>query len=320
MRDKPPHVLIAYGSTRGGTREIAAAIAETMLNEGIDAELADAAVVRSIDGYDAVIVGGALYMNRWHRAARKLLTHHVDELRNRPVWLFSSGPLDDSANQRELSPTGQVERLMARIGARGHTTFGGRLAQDAQGFPAAAMAKKMSGDWREWHKIRAWAKEIARQILVDTPRPVVIVPAPPRVQIWLLAALCMFTGVTAIGGGITLAARPDGSLMEAPPGMLQHSPFTTFLIPGLLLLFVVGVVNAIASVLVFRNTKLAPYFAFLAGASLLVWIVTEMILLRTHHWLQVGYLTVAILILIEAWKLFAIPCRYARGAQRYASH
>jgi hypothetical protein len=40
----------------------------------------------------------------------------------------------------------QVAVIMERIGARRHTTFGGRLSADAKGFPAAAMAKKSSGD------------------------------------------------------------------------------------------------------------------------------------------------------------------------------
>jgi menaquinone-dependent protoporphyrinogen oxidase len=318
MRDKPPHVLVAYGSTRGGTREIAETIVEVMLNEGVDAELADAGDVRSLDGYDAVIIGGALYMNRWHRDARKLLTHFDDELEVRPVWLFSSGPLDDSANTNDIPPTHQVVRLMERIGARGHVVFGGRLEPDAEGFPASAMAKKMSGDWREWHKIREWAKGIAQEIHDEEPRPVVVIPGPSKHQRWLLAALCLFVGLTAIGGGATLAIRPDGSLLEATPGMLRYSPFASFLIPGLLLLFVIGFGNTIAGVLVARGNRLAPYFTFFAGAALFVWITVEMIMLRSHHWLQVGYLTAATVILIEGWKVFELPWRHGRAA-RYAT-
>ncbi|HEX5061691.1 MAG TPA: hypothetical protein VFV99_20130, partial [Kofleriaceae bacterium] len=259
-----------------------------------------------------------LYANHWHRDARKLLTHHVPELRGRPVWMFSSGPLDESANAKELPAPHQLTKLIARIGARGHVTFGGRLERDAKGFIAGAMAKKLSGDWRDWHKVRAWAKDVAHEILDEAPRPVVIMPTPSRAQRWLLAAMCLFVGITAILGGATLTARPDGSLMEAPPGMLSHSPFTTFLIPGLLLLLIVGLGNAVAGVLVVRNARAAPYFAFFAGTALAVWIVTQMILLRTHHWLQIGYLTVAALILFEAWKVFELPWRHGRAA-RYAT-
>ena len=318
MRDHPPHVLVAYGSKRGGTREIAEAIAETLLNEGVDVDLANAEDVRDVSEYDAVIIGGALYMGRWHRAARRLVTTKTNALRERPVWLFSSGPLDHSASEHELPPTHQVKHLMEQIDARGHVVFGGQLARDAQGFPASAMAKKMAGDWREWHQIRAWAQQVAGKILDEEPRAVTVAasPSPSRFQRWLLAALCLFTGITAIGGGASLVIRPDGSLMEAPSSLLQQSPFTTFMIPGLLLLFVIGLSNSVAGVLVARTSRLAPYFAYVAGGALFVWITVEMILLRTHHWLQIGYLMVAALILLEAWRMFAVPWRaraYARG-------
>jgi menaquinone-dependent protoporphyrinogen oxidase len=317
MKGKSPRVLVAYGSTRGGTREIAAAIAETMLNEGVDAELADAAAIRNLDGYDAIVLGGALYMHRWHRSARKLLTRHADELRAIPVWLFSSGPLGHDANERELPSTAQVTRLVEQIGARDHVTFGGRLSADARGPAAAAMAKKVAGDWRDWHKIRAWAKDISRHVLAEEPRKLAVAPEPSRRQRTLLAALCLFTGITAIGGGATLAIRPDGSLLEVAPSALQHSPFATFLIPGLLLLAVVGLGNAIAGISVARNSKRAPILSTFAGVALLVWITAEMLMLRTHRWMQVGYLLVATVILIETWRLFAIAWP-SRRKERHA--
>lgn len=45
---------------------------------------------------------------------------------------------------------------MSRIGARGHVTFGGRLAADAKGFPASAMAKTRAGDRRDPEQVRHW--------------------------------------------------------------------------------------------------------------------------------------------------------------------
>jgi menaquinone-dependent protoporphyrinogen oxidase len=43
-------------------------------------------------------------------------------------------------------------------------TFGGRLSPDARGFPASAMAKQMSGDWRDEEQVRSWAKEITAEL------------------------------------------------------------------------------------------------------------------------------------------------------------
>ncbi len=101
------------------------------------------------NGFDAVIVAGALYANRWHHDARRFVRRNRAALGKLPVWLVSSGPLDDTAAHRDIEPTAQVRKLAARIGARGHVTFGGCLSPDAKGFPASALAKTKSGDWRD---------------------------------------------------------------------------------------------------------------------------------------------------------------------------
>jgi menaquinone-dependent protoporphyrinogen oxidase len=82
----------------------------------------------------------------------------------RPVFFFSSGPLDGSATQNDIPPTAQVKKLMGRVGATEHATFGGRLPADAKGFPASAMAKHLSGDWRDPEQVRAWARRLAASL------------------------------------------------------------------------------------------------------------------------------------------------------------
>lgn len=157
-------VLVTYGSKRGGTAGLADMVADALRQEGFVAEVAPARTVRSVADYDAVIVGGALYAFRWHRDAKRLVRHHAQELRARPTYLFSSGPLDDSATEREIPPVKGVKALMDKIGARGHVTFGGRLTPDAKGFPASFMAKKVSGDWRDPEHVRAWVAGIAPEL------------------------------------------------------------------------------------------------------------------------------------------------------------
>lgn len=157
-------VLVTYGSKRGGTAGIAEMIARTLTERGFQADVRPPAEVESVEGYDAVVVGGALYNSWWHRAARRFVKQHTDALRTRPVWLFSSGPLDDSAARGDLPPVKQVQRLMERIRAQGHITFGGRLLPDAKGFPASAMAKTHAGDWRDPRLIQAWAQGIAEAL------------------------------------------------------------------------------------------------------------------------------------------------------------
>ncbi len=160
-------VLIAYGSKRGGTQGLAEMVADSLRAEGHTVEVRRASEARQLEGYDAVIVGGALYAFRWHKDARRFVRRHADELRRLPVFFFSSGPLDDSATERDIPPVKGVQALMDRVGARGHVTFGGRLSAHARGFPASAMAKKQSGDWRDPMQARSWARSVSAELVAD---------------------------------------------------------------------------------------------------------------------------------------------------------
>jgi hypothetical protein len=104
-----------------------------------------------------------------------------------------------------------VETLAQRIGAIGCTTFGGRLERDAKGFPAAAMAKTTSGDWRNPERVRAWAAEIAAAIPDARPRAAVDPPARsvPRLLAHGSVAALACTSVLALA---VVILRPAAAL------------------------------------------------------------------------------------------------------------
>ena len=157
-------VLVVYGSKRGGTAGLSALMGEALAARGIDVDVRPAKEVRAPEPYDAVIVAGALYATRWHRDARRFVRRNADALRRMPVWLVSSGPLDDTARAGQLPAVPQVAKLMTRVGARGHMTFGGRLTPDPTGFVAKAMAKKLTGDWRDPEQVREFADAVVRDL------------------------------------------------------------------------------------------------------------------------------------------------------------
>lgn len=215
MGQSEMRVLVTWGSKMGGTRGIADLVADELRRAGCDVVVERASSVHDLRSFDAVIVGGALYANRWHEDARRFVHRHVEALRHRPTWFFSSGPLDDSAERSELPPPTQVAVLMERVGALGHVTFGGRLPADAKGFPAQAMAKTTSGDWRNTPHIRAWAAEVARAI--PAARPGVAIDHPGRspgrllahgVIGWAILALAMagLLRIASTGVAVTLHA------------------------------------------------------------------------------------------------------------------
>jgi menaquinone-dependent protoporphyrinogen oxidase len=145
-------VLIAHASKMGGTQGLAEMLGTELRRHGHEVDVIAAPAVGEIGSYDAVIVGGALYVFRWHGDARRFVKRYRSLLRERPVWLFSSGPLDASAVQRVIPPVRFVRKAMQQVGARGHMTFGGRMADQTRGMPI--------GDWRDPEQVGNWAKEI----------------------------------------------------------------------------------------------------------------------------------------------------------------
>jgi menaquinone-dependent protoporphyrinogen oxidase len=156
-------VLVAYATKLGSTAEVAEAIAGTLRDAGHAAEAMRARDVRSLDGWDAVILGSALYAAHWQRDANRFVGRLSEDLRARPLWLFSSGPLDARLAAANLPMSDQAADLTDDLHALGHRTFGGRLAADAPLDPQVLETHPI-GDFRDWSAIRAWAAMIARAL------------------------------------------------------------------------------------------------------------------------------------------------------------
>ncbi|MFE9650708.1 flavodoxin domain-containing protein [Streptomyces sp. NPDC006365] len=159
------NVLVAYGTTNGSTAQIAEAVAAVLRKEGFTSEALPAGSVTRVTPYDAVVVGGGLYAGRWHKDARRFVRRHRRELVERPLWLFSSGPLDASASERDIPPVPGVKRAMTRLDAREHVTFGGCLEEGAKGFIARKIVSSgKGGDFRNFPEIEAWAARVAGEL------------------------------------------------------------------------------------------------------------------------------------------------------------
>jgi menaquinone-dependent protoporphyrinogen oxidase len=159
-------VLVAYASKHASTAEIAERIADTMREAGCPAEARPAPEVDDLSGYDAVVLGSAVYAKRWQRDARAFARRHGGELKQMPVWLFSSGPFG-APEDHPTAPTPPVaEKLVKQLGAREHVMFGGRVPPDPGNFIERAMLKSTppeQRDARDWLAIEAWARGVAEQ-------------------------------------------------------------------------------------------------------------------------------------------------------------
>jgi menaquinone-dependent protoporphyrinogen oxidase len=161
----PRKVLVAYGTKNGSTAQIAETVAEVLRKQGLAAEALPARSVTSVSPYDAVVVGGGLYAGRWHRDARRFVRRHRRSLARRPVCLFSSGPLDASASDRDIPPVPGVRRVMDELEVTEHVTFGGCLEEGVEGRLARMIVRSgKGGDFRNFAAIEAWAARVAEEL------------------------------------------------------------------------------------------------------------------------------------------------------------
>ncbi|MGY3205907.1 flavodoxin domain-containing protein [Streptomyces sp. TE5632] len=155
-------VLVTYGTTNGSTARIAETVADVLRKGGLTVETLPARSVASVTSYDAVVVGGGLYAGRWHKDARRFVRRYRRDLAERPVWLFSSGPLDATASERDIPPVPGVKKAVAEIDAREHVTFGGCLEEGAKGWVARMILRSgKGGDFRDFTAIETWAAHVA---------------------------------------------------------------------------------------------------------------------------------------------------------------
>lgn len=150
-------VLVAYASRHGATAGLAGWVADELRAHGHEAHAVPVGHVTSVEGYDAAVLGSAVYLDRWSHDAADLLTREAAAMRTMPVWLFGSGPVGGGAVQ----PLAEQERLAALVGARGSQVFGGALDRSTHGPVSGEAVDAGPGDWRDEREVRRWAREIA---------------------------------------------------------------------------------------------------------------------------------------------------------------
>ena len=156
-------VLVTYASKHGSTGGIAEAIATTLDDHGIGTEVLPVDAVGDVGSYDAVVLGSAIYVGRWLKQATEFARRHRALLAQRPLWLFSSGPLGTDVVDDEEQPK-ELAELRETLAPRDHRLFYGALTKDALGFGERMIVKAVKapeGDFRDWDEIRAWAATIA---------------------------------------------------------------------------------------------------------------------------------------------------------------
>jgi len=101
-----------------------------------------------------------------------------------------------------------------------------------------------------------------------------------------LGIVQVFIAVGAIPAGLSMIFQPDGSGIGISTDILLDSPFSDFLVPGLFLLLVNGLCNAIGAFFSFRRNNYAGLIGLSLGIIMILWICTQVYLVGLIHFLQ----------------------------------
>jgi hypothetical protein len=93
--------------------------------------------------------------------------------------------------------------------------------------------------------------------------------------------LLLFNGIGALYGGCLFIAAPDGSLLNIPLTYLEHSPFSSFLIPGIILFLFNGIWSITTLILLIQKKRYYTDMVIAQGVILFTWITVQIIMIRS---------------------------------------
>jgi len=137
-------------------------------------------------------------------------------------------------------------------------------------------------------------------------------PEPSRVDAILkkskrlthgLGVLQVFIGLGAVGGGLALLLEPSGANLEIPLELLENSPFSTYLVPGIVLLTVNGLGSLVGAAASFMRYRYAGETAIALGVCLVAWIILQVYWIAAFHWLHALYLGLGLSEFVLGWPL-----------------
>ena len=159
-------ILIAYASKHGSTQEIAERIAAKLQQVGQEAEVRSMDAIEDAGGYEAFVIGSAVYYGSWLKEATEWVHRNQAVLAAHPVWLFSVGPLGTEVKDAEPQPK-ELAEFQQTIGPRDQRLFFGSLDHHTLSFAERMMVKAVrapEGDFRDWQAIEDWAASIAKDL------------------------------------------------------------------------------------------------------------------------------------------------------------
>ncbi len=82
-------ILVTFATLAGTTADVAQAVGAEIAKSGIQVDILPVSAVKSLDAYDAVVLGGPMIAG-WHRNAMGFLKKHRKEWARKPLAVFAT--------------------------------------------------------------------------------------------------------------------------------------------------------------------------------------------------------------------------------------
>ncbi|MDF1519729.1 MAG: flavodoxin domain-containing protein [Brevefilum sp.] len=159
-------ILITYGTVAGSTEEVARTIGEEMQNAGALVEIKPVEDVKSVEGYDGLVVGSAVRMFHLLGKTRRFLRKHKKALENLPLAFFVVClTMGEETPENIERAKGYAKPMLGVKDPVSLGLFGGCIDHEKlTDFFGKSMKSVPEQDHRDWDKIRAWGRDTHAQM------------------------------------------------------------------------------------------------------------------------------------------------------------
>lgn len=117
----------------------------------------------------------------------------------------------------------------------------------------------------------------------------------------IVIVFLFFTSINALISGVLFIVDPTGNLMGMTTDYIKTSPFTTFLIPGVVLFTLNGIMNLFAGIALIKNKAYASLFVILQGFILICWIIIQVLMVKDINMLHISMFAFGVLFVLGGW-------------------
>ena len=168
--------LVAYASAAGSTGGVAETVGKILADTGVAVDVHRVQSVKTLEGYDAVVLGSAIHGGKWLPEAVEFLQANQTRLNKVPTAFFLVGLMVNRKSQSDQELVNQFlasERALVEPVAEGRFV-GAMFIKNYPGFTGIGMRFFIAycglglrgGDFRDPAAIRAWADRV-RPLLIQ---------------------------------------------------------------------------------------------------------------------------------------------------------